>query len=135
MTNTTEQRHALGVADMDPETLARVSTDPSDPRFVAAVQRIAREDETLNRRGAAKLVTRAKVLAEARRQYLIHGYNRTTARGIAAGIGMSTGAVFAAFPKRADGTGGLPDIWRAVTGEPVPGDAPWTPRVTTTVGA
>jgi hypothetical protein len=79
---------------------------------------------TPNRREQAKAATRAKVIAAARASYLRRGYNATTSRGLAKDIGMSTGAVFAAFP------GGLEQIWKTVTGEPIPGSQPWTPAPT-----
>jgi AcrR family transcriptional regulator len=54
------------------------------------------------RRALAKLQTRNKVLAAARRLFSEHGYEGATIRDIAAAAGMSTGAVFANFSDKSD---------------------------------
>ena len=51
----------------------------------------------LNRRSLSKQQTREKVLTSARRLFSAFGYEGATIRDIAAGAGMSTGAVFANF--------------------------------------
>lgn len=56
----------------------------------------------LNRRQAAKVATRAKVLAAAKALFEAVGHERATIRDIAAKAGMSTGAVFANFKDKAD---------------------------------
>lgn len=78
--------------------------DPSD------VARIA----TLNRRQLAKARTIAKVKAAARFLFVNLGYQATTVRGVAERIGMSTGAVFSAFPDGKD------QMWVEVMGSPPP---------------
>ena len=66
-----------------------LSRDPSDqPR--------------LNRRQAAKVRTRQKVLDAARGLFAERGYEPATIRDIARGAGMSTGAVFANFQDKAE---------------------------------
>ena len=62
------------------------------------------ESETprLNRRQAAKVRTRQKVLDAARRLFAERGYEPATIRDIARGAGMSTGAVFANFQDKAE---------------------------------
>ena len=62
------------------------------------------ESETprLNRRQAAKVRTRQKVLDAARRLFAERGYEPATIRDIAKGAGMSTGAVFANFQDKAE---------------------------------
>ncbi len=111
---------------MDPGRLAQITADPSDPRYVDAWALATRRDPKMNKRERARLITRAKVMAAAHASYRTVGYNRTTARDIATAVGMSTASIFANWPVR-DGDGGLRDLWRHVTGQPVPGDAPWTP--------
>jgi len=54
------------------------------------------------RRALAKLQTRNKVLAAARKLFSEHGYEGATIRDIAAAAGMSTGAVFANFTDKSD---------------------------------
>lgn len=54
------------------------------------------------RRALAKLQTRNKVLAAARKLFSEHGYEGATIRDIAAAAGMSTGAVFANFSDKSD---------------------------------
>lgn len=54
------------------------------------------------RRTLAKLQTRAKVMAAARKLFSEQGYEGATIRDIAAVAGMSTGAVFANFADKAD---------------------------------
>ncbi|MDP3802632.1 TetR/AcrR family transcriptional regulator [Brevundimonas sp.] len=62
------------------------------------------ESETprLNRRQAAKVRTRQKVLEAARQLFAERGYEPATIRDIAKGAGMSTGAVFANFQDKAE---------------------------------
>lgn len=66
----------------------------------------ASESETetprLNRRQAAKVRTRQKVLDAARQLFAERGYEPATIRDIAKGAGMSTGAVFANFQDKAE---------------------------------
>jgi AcrR family transcriptional regulator len=64
----------------------------------------ANENETprLNRRQAAKVRTRQKVLEAARTLFAERGYEPATIRDIAKGAGMSTGAVFANFQDKAE---------------------------------
>jgi AcrR family transcriptional regulator len=64
----------------------------------------ASETETprLNRRQAAKVRTRQKVLDAARQLFAERGYEPATIRDIAKGAGMSTGAVFANFQDKAE---------------------------------
>jgi AcrR family transcriptional regulator len=68
--------------------------------------RNASESETdaprLNRRQAAKVRTRQKVLDAARTLFAERGYEPATIRDIAKGAGMSTGAVFANFQDKAE---------------------------------
>ena len=63
-----------------------------------------RDSETprLNRRQAAKVRTRQKVLEAARTLFAERGYEPATIRDIAKGAGMSTGAVFANFQDKAE---------------------------------
>ena len=56
----------------------------------------------LNRRQAAKVRTRQKVLDAARALFAERGYEPATIRDIAKGAGMSTGAVFANFQDKAE---------------------------------
>ncbi|MFN3537395.1 MAG: TetR/AcrR family transcriptional regulator [Brevundimonas sp.] len=56
----------------------------------------------LNRRQAAKVRTRQKVLDAARDLFSERGYDPATIRDIAKGAGMSTGAVFANFQDKAE---------------------------------
>ena len=56
----------------------------------------------LNRRQAAKVRTRQKVLEAARELFAERGYEPATIRDIAKGAGMSTGAVFANFQDKAE---------------------------------
>jgi len=69
-------------------TTASVSADAAAPR--------------LNRRQAAKIRTRQKVLEAARSLFAERGYEPATIRDIAKGAGMSTGAVFANFQDKAE---------------------------------
>ena len=64
----------------------------------------------LNRRQAAKVRTRQKVLDAARALFAERGYEPATIRDIAKGAGMSTGAVFANFQDKAE-------LFEAVLGE------------------
>lgn len=56
----------------------------------------------MNRRQAAKVRTRGKVMASARALFSERGYDPATIRDIAKGAGMSTGAVFANFQDKAE---------------------------------
>jgi AcrR family transcriptional regulator len=56
----------------------------------------------MNRRQAAKVRTRGKVMASARELFAQRGYDPATIRDIAKGAGMSTGAVFANFQDKAE---------------------------------
>ena len=56
----------------------------------------------MNRRQAAKVRTRQKVLDAARGLFAERGYEPATIRDIAKGAGMSTGAVFANFQDKAE---------------------------------
>lgn len=56
----------------------------------------------MNRRQAAKVRTRQKVLDAARDLFAERGYEPATIRDIAKGAGMSTGAVFANFQDKAE---------------------------------
>ena len=60
------------------------------------------EAPRLNRRQAAKVRTRQKVLDSARQLFAERGYEPATIRDIAKGAGMSTGAVFANFQDKAE---------------------------------
>ena len=60
------------------------------------------EAPRLNRRQAAKVRTRQKVLDAARSLFAERGYEPATIRDIAKGAGMSTGAVFANFQDKAE---------------------------------
>ncbi|KQY89957.1 TetR/AcrR family transcriptional regulator [Brevundimonas sp. Root1423] len=60
------------------------------------------EAPRLNRRQAAKVRTRQKVLDAARLLFAERGYEPATIRDIAKGAGMSTGAVFANFQDKAE---------------------------------
>lgn len=60
------------------------------------------ETPRLNRRQAAKVRTRQKVLDAARELFAERGYEPATIRDIAKGAGMSTGAVFANFQDKAE---------------------------------
>lgn len=68
----------------------------------------------LNRRDRAKARTLAKVKEAARFLFVNVGYEATTIRDLAARIGMSTGAVFSAFPDGKD------QIWAEVMACPPP---------------
>jgi AcrR family transcriptional regulator len=62
----------------------------------------ASAEPRLNRRQAAKVRTRQKVLDAARDLFAERGYEPATIRDIAKGAGMSTGAVFANFQDKAE---------------------------------
>lgn len=62
----------------------------------------ARGQPRINRRQAAKVRTRQKVLDAARSLFAQRGYEPATIRDIARGAGMSTGAVFASFQDKAE---------------------------------
>src|SRR5690606_32535746 len=72
-----------------------LSPSPSDPQSETETPR-------LNRRQAAKVRTRQKVLDAARELFAERGYEPATIRDIAKGAGMSTGAVFANFQDKAE---------------------------------
>lgn len=63
---------------------------------------VASSEPRLNRRQAAKIRTRQKVLEAARSLFAERGYDPATIRDIAKGAGMSTGAVFANFQDKAE---------------------------------
>lgn len=67
-------------------------------------QKTAANDDApkLNRRQAAKVATRAKVLAAAQNLFFSVGFEAATIRDIAEDAGLSTGAVFASFKDKAD---------------------------------
>lgn len=79
----------------------------------------------LNRRQAAKVRTRQKVLDAARGLFAERGYEPATIRDIAKGAGMSTGAVFANFQDKAElfeavlteDMAGLADVMRNGAGD------------------
>ena len=74
-------------------------------RDIALSQSQSEADNTaprLNRRQAAKVRTRQKVLEAARTLFAERGYEPATIRDIAKGAGMSTGAVFANFQDKAE---------------------------------
>ncbi|MFA4891750.1 TetR/AcrR family transcriptional regulator [Brevundimonas sp.] len=73
--------------------------DVASPSPVADVEG---EAPRLNRRQAAKVRTRQKVLDAARLLFAERGYEPATIRDIAKGAGMSTGAVFANFQDKAE---------------------------------
>lgn len=76
------------------------------------------QKQALNRRTAAKAVTRAKVIAAAAKLWSVTGtYEIVGIREIAAEIGMSTGAVFSNFASKAD-------LWREAMGYEPPVDGP-----------
>ena len=72
-----------------------LSPSPSDSQSETEAPR-------LNRRQAAKVRTRQKVLDAARQLFAERGYEPATIRDIAKGAGMSTGAVFANFQDKAE---------------------------------
>lgn len=72
-------------------------SSPSAPEVVEA-----EGQPRLNRRQAAKVRTRQKVLDAARALFAERGYDAATIRDIAKGAGMSTGAVFANFQDKAE---------------------------------
>ena len=72
-----------------------LSPSPSESQSEAEAPR-------LNRRQAAKVRTRQKVLDAARQLFAERGYEPATIRDIAKGAGMSTGAVFANFQDKAE---------------------------------
>lgn len=73
-------------------------------RDSALTTQLSEETEAprLNRRQAAKVRTRQKVLDAARALFAERGYEPATIRDIARGAGMSTGAVFANFQDKAE---------------------------------
>lgn len=68
----------------------------------APFQPVDAQPAKLNRRQAAKLRTRQKVLEAARGLFAERGYDPATIRDIARAAGMSTGAVFANFQDKAE---------------------------------
>jgi AcrR family transcriptional regulator len=75
-------------------------------RFERGDQAMSTEEETdtppPNKRQAAKIQTRQKVLDAARTLFVERGYDPAVIRDIAKGAGMSTGAVFANFRDKAE---------------------------------
>ena len=69
---------------------------------VSSASTSAPGEPRLNRRQAAKVRTRQKVLDSARELFAERGYEPATIRDIAKGAGMSTGAVFANFQDKAE---------------------------------
>jgi AcrR family transcriptional regulator len=67
-----------------------------------AIASTSESQPRLNRRQAAKVRTRQKVLDAARGLFAERGYEPATIRDIAKGAGMSTGAVFANFQDKAE---------------------------------
>ena len=67
-----------------------------------SVRTVGGDSPRLNRRQAAKVRTRQKVLDAARLLFAERGYDAATIRDIAKGAGMSTGAVFANFQDKAE---------------------------------
>ncbi|RZJ97226.1 MAG: TetR/AcrR family transcriptional regulator [Brevundimonas sp.] len=63
---------------------------------------LAAEPVRMNRRQAAKVRTREKVLEAASQLFAERGYDAATIRDIAKAAGMSTGAVFANFQDKAE---------------------------------
>ena len=74
----------------------------SHTALTADVQTPDTDAPRLNRRQAAKVRTRQKVLDAARSLFAERGYEPATIRDIAKGAGMSTGAVFANFQDKAE---------------------------------
>jgi len=74
----------------------------SIPASAAPNADVDAETPRLNRRQAAKVRTRQKVLDAARQLFAERGYEPATIRDIAKGAGMSTGAVFANFQDKAE---------------------------------
>ncbi|HZW16283.1 MAG TPA: TetR/AcrR family transcriptional regulator [Brevundimonas sp.] len=74
-----------------------IALSPSPPNSQSEA-----EAPRLNRRQAAKVRTRQKVLDAARQLFAERGYEPATIRDIAKGAGMSTGAVFANFQDKAE---------------------------------
>ncbi|WP_427789946.1 TetR family transcriptional regulator [Brevundimonas diminuta] len=72
------------------------------PETSSTVPAAAEAQPRLNRRQAAKVRTRQKVLDAARTLFAERGYDAATIRDIAKGAGMSTGAVFANFQDKAE---------------------------------
>lgn len=70
------------------------------PSLAETVENVA--PPRMNRRQAAKVRTRHKVLDAARTLFAERGYDAATIRDIAKGAGMSTGAVFANFQDKAE---------------------------------
>jgi AcrR family transcriptional regulator len=73
-----------------------------DTALTSAQSTDAAGEPRLNRRQAAKIRTRQKVLGAARALFAERGYEPATIRDIAKGAGMSTGAVFANFQDKAE---------------------------------
>ena len=69
---------------------------------IPAAAETASGEPRMNRRQAAKIRTRGKVLDAARGLFAERGYDAATIRDIAKGAGMSTGAVFANFQDKAE---------------------------------
>ena len=73
-----------------------------DPALTPSPNTDTQGEPRLNRRQAAKIRTRQKVLDAARALFAERGYDPATIRDIAKGAGMSTGAVFANFQDKAE---------------------------------
>lgn len=69
---------------------------------IPAVADAVSGEPRMNRRQAAKIRTRGKVLDAARNLFAERGYDAATIRDIAKAAGMSTGAVFANFQDKAE---------------------------------
>lgn len=69
---------------------------------IPAAADTASSEPRMNRRQAAKIRTRGKVLDAARGLFAERGYDAATIRDIAKAAGMSTGAVFANFQDKAE---------------------------------
>ena len=67
-----------------------------------SIRTVGGDSPRLNRRQAAKVRTRQKVLDAARSLFAERGYDAATIRDIAKGAGMSTGAVFANFQDKSE---------------------------------
>ncbi|WP_255500532.1 TetR/AcrR family transcriptional regulator [Brevundimonas sp. P7753] len=78
---------------MDGSTFAPAPTSP----IASAIALDERPERRMNKREAAKALTRSKVRNAAEALFDTVGYDKATIRDIAAKAGMSTGAVFANF--------------------------------------
>ena len=71
-------------------------------KHISPIHAVTEMARAPTRRTLAKLETRAKVLAAARKLFSEQGYEGATIRDIATAAGMSTGAVFANFTDKSD---------------------------------